>query len=100
MLFYVDDILIVCKNMDKINELKQRLKSAFEIKDLRAAKKIFGVDLIKDRRKGMLRLSQHNYIKKVLEMFEMETLKPIQTPLLAHFKLSCQQCRRTKNEKG
>lgn len=64
LLFYVNDILIVCKNMDQINELKQRLKNAFDIKDLGAAKKILRVDLIRDRKKYILRLKQHNYIKK------------------------------------
>lgn len=100
MLLYVDDVLIAYKRMDQINKLKQQLKSTFEMEDLRAAKKILGVDLTKDRKKGVLRLSQHNYIKKVLERFGMETSKPVQTPLLAHSKLSCQQCPKTEDEKA
>ncbi|KAH9679155.1 hypothetical protein KPL71_026007 [Citrus sinensis] len=100
LLLYVDDMLIACKHMDQIDELKKQLKNAFEMKDLGAAKKILGVELLRDSKKGILKLSQHCYIKKVLERFEMVDSKPVQTPLSAHFRLSCNQCPRTENEKA
>ncbi|KAH9699562.1 hypothetical protein KPL71_024410 [Citrus sinensis] len=83
-----------------INELKKQLKNAFEMKDLGAAKKILGVELLRDSKKEILKLSQHCYIKKVLERFEMVDSKPVQTPLPAHFRLSCNQCPRTEDEKA
>ncbi|KAH9650990.1 hypothetical protein KPL70_026576 [Citrus sinensis] len=100
LLLYVDDMLIACKHMDHIDVLKKQLKNAFEIKDLGAAKKILGVELLRDSKKGILKLSQHCYIKKVLERFEMVNSKPVQTPLSAHFRLSCNQCPRTEDEKA
>ncbi|KAH9687838.1 hypothetical protein KPL70_014918 [Citrus sinensis] len=100
MLLYVDDMLIACNYMDQIDEPKKQLKNTFEIKDLGAAKKILGVELLRDSKKGILKLSQHCYIKKVLERFEMVDSKPIQTPLSAHFRLSCNQCPRTEDEKA
>ncbi|KAH9754462.1 reverse transcriptase Ty1/copia-type domain-containing protein [Citrus sinensis] len=99
MLLYVDDMLIACKHMDQIDELKKQLKNAFEMKDLGAAKKILGVAFLRDSKKGILKLSQHCYIKKVLERFEMVDSKPVQTPLSSHFRLSCNQCPRTEDEK-
>ncbi|KAH9765484.1 hypothetical protein KPL70_001889 [Citrus sinensis] len=100
LLLYVDDMLIACKNMDQINKLKQQLRGSFDIKDLGKTKKIFDVELIRDRRNGTLILSQQNYIRKVLERFEMGKAKPIQTPLPAHFKLSSQQCPKTDAERS
>ncbi|KAH9782268.1 hypothetical protein KPL71_008823 [Citrus sinensis] len=68
--------------------------------DLGEAKKILSVELIRNRRNGTLILSQQNYIRKVLERFEMGKAKPVQTPLLAHFKLSSQQCLKTDAERS
>ena len=99
-LVYIDDMLITCKHMDQIDELKKQLKNAFEMKDLGATKKILGVELLRDSKKGILKLSQHCYIKKVLERFEMVDSKPVQTPLSAHFRLSCNQCPRIEDEKA
>ena len=59
LLLYVDDMLIACKHMDQIDELKKQLKNAFEMKDLGAAKKILGVELLRDSKKWILKLSQH-----------------------------------------
>ncbi|KAH9668177.1 hypothetical protein KPL70_021322 [Citrus sinensis] len=100
LLLYVDDMLIACNHMDQIDKLKKQLKNAFEMKDLGAAKKILGVELLRDSKKGILKLSQHCYIKKILERFEMVDSKPVQTPLSAHFRLSCNQCPRTEDEKA
>ena len=51
-------MLIACKHIDQINKLKKQLKNAFEMKDLGAAKKILGVELLRDRKKDILKLSQ------------------------------------------
>lgn len=46
--------LIACKDMDKIIDSKQLLMSAFEIKDLGAAKKNLGAEFIKDMKNCIL----------------------------------------------
>jgi len=38
LLLYVDDMLIVGKDVSKINKLKKQLGKSFAMKDLRAAK--------------------------------------------------------------
>lgn len=50
-------MLIACQSMDQINVLKQQLKEIFKMKDLGTTKKILGVKLIKDRKKGILSLT-------------------------------------------
>ncbi|KAH9762289.1 hypothetical protein KPL70_000762 [Citrus sinensis] len=88
LLLYVDDILIAGKDLSDIKELKNLLKGEFEMKDLGSAKRILGIDIVRDRTVGTLFLSQSRYISKVLERFQMLDSKPVLTPLGAQFKLS------------
>ncbi|KAH9744862.1 hypothetical protein KPL70_003863 [Citrus sinensis] len=67
LLLYVDDMLIASKYKSEIERLKNLLKVEFEMKDLGNAKRILGMDIIKDRSAGTLFLSQEKYIKKFLE---------------------------------
>ena len=50
------------------------------------------MEITRDKKSGLLFLSQHNYIKKVLHRFNMHDLKPVSTPIAPHFKLSATQC--------
>jgi hypothetical protein len=58
LLLYVDDMLIAAKDKSEIAKLKAQLNLEFEMKDLGAAKKILGVEIIRYRKSGMLYLSQ------------------------------------------
>ena len=68
------------------------------MKDLGVAKQIVGMRIM--RNSGMLRLSQEEYVKKVLSGFSMSEAKPVSTPLAAHFKLSKEQSPTTEEERG
>jgi hypothetical protein len=57
------------------------------MKDLRNAKRILGMDIVRDRSKGELFLSQHDEVKKVVERFRMSNSKVVNTPLGHHSKL-------------
>ena len=61
---------------------------AFEIKDLGDGNHILGIQIIRDRTKRLLYLSQKDYICKVLQRFNMEGGKAISTPLPPYVKLS------------
>ena len=97
LLLYVDDMLITVKSMCEVDRLKDFLHKEFDMKDLCTAKKILGMEIHKDKESRKLWLSQKNYIRKVLEIFNMQDAKPIRTPLSNHFKLSGSLC--PKNEK-
>ena len=58
------------------------------MKDLGPVKKILGMEILRDRKASKLYLSQKGYIEKVLCRFNMQSSKPISTPLVAHFRLS------------
>ncbi|RVW88928.1 Retrovirus-related Pol polyprotein from transposon TNT 1-94 [Vitis vinifera] len=45
-------------------------------------------DMLIDKANGTLKLSQSEYVKKVLSRFNMNEAKPVSTPLGSHFKLS------------
>lgn len=88
LLLYVDDMLVAAKDLTEVKKLKELLSSEFEMKDLCCAKRILGMNIHRDRKKGMLTLSQENYLCKVLRNFMKEESKPVTTPMESHFKLS------------
>jgi len=98
LLLYVDDMLIVAKNLDDVVGLKALLSQEFDMKDLGAAKKILGMEIHRDRSSKKLWLSQQGYVEKVLDRFGMSNTKPVSTPLANHFKLSSNQCPNTDKE--
>jgi hypothetical protein len=98
LLVYVDDMFIAAKSIVEVNKLKVLLSKEFDIKDLGTTKKIFGMEIRRDRDAKKLWLSQAGYVKKVLERFSMENAKPVSTPLANHFCLSTSQCPKTVEE--
>ena len=97
---YVDDMLVAGKNMQEIKLLKKQLSESFDMKDLGAARQILGMRITRDRKERKLTLSQEEYIKKVLDRFNMQDAKPVGTPLAGHFKLSKEQCPKTEQERN
>ncbi|KAG8475436.1 hypothetical protein CXB51_032203 [Gossypium anomalum] len=87
LLLYVDDMLIAAKDKGEIRKVKAQLSEEFEMKDLGPAKKILGMEILRDRKTSKLYLSQKGYIEKVLCRFNMQSAKPVSTPLAAHFRL-------------
>jgi hypothetical protein len=96
MLLYVDDILIVGKNVTRIARLKKELSKSFAMKDLGPAKCILGMRIERDRKSNKLYLSQEKYIEKVLRKFKMDEARKVSCPLETHFKLSKKQYPSTK----
>ena len=66
MLLYVDDMLIVGKNVSRIDRLKKQLGESFAMKDMGAAKHILGIRIMRHIKEKKLWLSQEHYIKRVL----------------------------------
>ena len=72
LLLYVDDMLIVGKNISKIDELKKELFKSFSMKELGHAKQILGIRINRLRYEMRIYLSQKKYIKCVLKLFNMK----------------------------
>ncbi|GKE31244.1 retrovirus-related pol polyprotein from transposon TNT 1-94 [Tanacetum coccineum] len=88
LLLYVDDMLIACKSKAEIGSTKSLLKKVFNMKELLEAKKILGMEIIRDRSRKILRVSQSGYVFKILNNFRIDNGKSVQMPLGGHFKLS------------
>ncbi|CAA7049382.1 unnamed protein product [Microthlaspi erraticum] len=88
LILYVDDMLVAAKSMCDIQKLKGLLSAEFDMKDLGAAKKILGMEILRDRKQKKLFLSQKSYIQKVLARFGMSTAKPIDTPFASNAHLT------------
>ncbi|GJU24681.1 putative reverse transcriptase domain-containing protein [Tanacetum coccineum] len=70
LLLYVDDMLIVGKNIRRIAQLKQDLSKSFAMKDLGPAKQILGIRIFRDRGAKKLHISQEQYIEKNIEKMD------------------------------
>ncbi|GJT71001.1 putative RNA-directed DNA polymerase [Tanacetum coccineum] len=96
LLLYVDDMLIVGKNIGRIAQLKADLSKSFAMKDLGLAKQILGIQIFRDRGAKKLHISQEQYIKKVLRRFNINKAKVVSSPLTPNFKLTDKDCPSSK----
>ena len=88
LLLYVDDMLVARSNMQDITVLKRNLAESFAMNHLGAAKQILGMRITRDKKNCKLKLSQSEYIKKVLERFRMHNVKPVSVRIFRHLGVS------------
>ena len=100
LVLYVDDMLIAGKDIHALDSLKQSLHGSFDMKDLGDANHILGMRILRNRSKGVLFLSQQEYISKVLQRFNMEGGKTIGVPLPPYLKLSAEDSPTSDDEKA
>ncbi|KAG8479264.1 hypothetical protein CXB51_029046 [Gossypium anomalum] len=74
LVLYVDDILLATNDIGLLHETKRFLSKHFEMKDLGDASFILGIQIHRDRSRGILGLSQKSYIDKVLKRFAVGSL--------------------------
>ncbi|KAH9793297.1 hypothetical protein KPL71_004477 [Citrus sinensis] len=60
LLLYVDDMLIVSKNINEIERLNKQLASEFEMKDLGDAQRILGMEIHRDKKNGSVWMTKQN----------------------------------------
>jgi hypothetical protein len=100
LVLYVDDILLASNDKNLLHQTKNFLFSKFEMKDLGEASFVLGIEILRERSQGILRLSQRNYIDKVLSRYGMKECKPGDTPVAKGDKFSLKQCPQTDFEKN
>ena len=88
LVLYVDDMLVAAATLTEVQEIKESLKNRFEMKDLGEARRILGIDILRDRKEGRLYLKQADYIKRVVSRFKMQDSTEKSVPIGQHFKLS------------
>jgi hypothetical protein len=98
VVLYVDDMLLVGNNMDVIKEVKSQLSSKFDMKDLRAANFILGMEIKRDHAKRKLWLNQRKYVETILHRFNMHGSISVKVPIPIGVKLSADQCPKTQEK--
>src|SRR5579871_1985693 len=63
---WVDDLIIIGKNIMDIKELKENLNKTFEMKDLEDFTYFLGIYIIQNQKTQMIFINQSNYISKIL----------------------------------
>ena len=95
---WVDDLFIFGNKLDDANKVKDGLKSEFKMTDMGEAQYLLGLQIIRDKDKGHLTLTQKKCAMEVLKRFGMENCKSISTPMEVGLKLTKEMEPKTKEE--
>ena len=83
LFFYVDDIVLLGRNLEEIESFKKALISRYEMRDIGDLQWFLGIRIIRDRQNCTIWLSQDAYIDKLISKFNLEIHRPTYTPLPA-----------------
>ena len=92
LVLYVDDILLAANDIDMLVETKQLLFSHFDMKDLMEASYVLGIQILCDSPSGIMRLSQHTYIERILKKFNIQSCSSGKTLIVKRDRFSKGQC--------
>ena len=96
---YVDDLLIMGKNLEAVKAIKGKLSSRFKMVDFGEVSKILGINIRRNKVSGTLTLSQEEYVDGILCKFGMEDCGSSATPLATSTKLSEDMSPKTEQER-
>jgi histone deacetylase 1/2 len=81
IIFYINDLILVCNNKDKLLQVKEEFSRKFEMKDLGDLHFFLGMEVERDRAQIFFYINQIGYLKEILKHFYMEDCKAIGVPL-------------------
>ena len=81
VLVYVDDLLLLAKDIATLDALKAELRQHFPLKDLGPVSQYLGMEVVRDRSTKEVLLSQHKYISELQHKFQDYPLKGHDTHL-------------------
>ena len=84
---YADDIVLACKSIERIAEVKKALAKQFEVKDLGELHYFLGMKFVQDQKSGEVWIDQPAYAKNIVQHFGMEHAKAVATPVDPSVKL-------------
>eukprot|EP00253_Pinus_taeda_P021721 PITA_21721 len=98
LVLYVDDMLLVGNDKEINQYFKTQLSSKFNMKVLGAINYILGMEIKRDRAKRKLWLNQRKYVETILQIFNMQDIKPMKVPIPVGVNLFVEQCPKTQEE--
>jgi len=99
LVLYVDNILLAANDISLLHDVKKYLSKNFEMKDMGEASYVIGIEIFRDRKQGLLGLSQQGYINKVLERFRMDKCSSGIVPIQKGVRFSAMQCPKNDMER-
>ena len=78
---YVNNLLIASQTLQKVSYTKAVLNGAFEMSDLKEARVIVSLRVIRDWNKHTLTLDQASYVEEVLQEEGMQDCSPVEVPM-------------------
>ncbi|CAK9827765.1 Retrovirus-related Pol polyprotein from transposon TNT 1-94 [Anthophora retusa] len=99
LIIYVDDLLLASKNIEALNKIKSKFKTAFKIVDLGQVNNILGICVQREGTTGKIHLSQEKYIKELIKKFNMEEAKATHTPIESNTKITKEMGPTTEEER-
>jgi hypothetical protein len=78
---WVDDIVIMCGDINTLEDFKKALRNKFKMTDLGPISLCLGMEIHLDRDHRTITLSQARYTQDVLARFGMADCKPASTPM-------------------
>jgi hypothetical protein len=91
LLVYVDDILLVGKDLALILSFKAKIKEAFEARDLGTASTYLGINIMKDRGSGTITILQQRMADDIISRYDLTDVKPVTVPMSSSIKLTKQE---------
>ena len=88
---YVDDILMIGKDVGLLSSIKIQLSTQFQMKNLGKTQYIIGIKVLRDRKNRKLVLSQATYMDKLLVKYVMQDSKKSLLPFRHGIPLSQDQ---------
>jgi hypothetical protein len=87
LILFVDDLLICSRNKRKIQHIKGLLSNKFRMKDMGEVNNYLGINIEYDYKKGIMTLSQKNYIESLAGKYNIKDSKLYNTPMEVNLKL-------------
>ena len=84
---YVDDLILGGRSGSKMTAVKRELSCRFEMKDLGALHHFLGIKVVQDLLTEVIWIGQPLYVKKILQRYQMQECKPVNTPVTHDVKL-------------
>ena len=75
VILYVDDLILVTKHINTLNNFKRYLNSKFSMSDLNDVKLFLGIRI--NRKSDCITLDQSAYVKTILNNFGMSDCKVV-----------------------
>jgi hypothetical protein len=75
---YVDDLILVCNDQNKLLQIKEEWSQMFEMKDLGKLHFSLEMGLERNHDEQFLHINQIKYVKKILKHFEWKNVSSLE----------------------